>query len=95
LEMMPGDKELYRRVDEIVHYVWDPIGISGSPHARNEYDSYLTAIFGRVKAGDIDAIVEYMKWIAGDHMGLIFDEEKARKAAERMLEWKDFIENPK
>jgi len=28
-------------------------------------------------------------------MGLVFDKEKARKAAERMLEWKDFIENPK
>ena len=94
MEMMPGDKELFRRVDEIVHYVWDPIGISGSPYARNEYDSYLTAIFGRVKAGDIDAIVEYMKWIAGDHMGLHFDEDKARKAAERMLEWKEVIENP-
>lgn len=50
---------------------------------------------GRVKAGDIDAIVEYMKWIAGDRKGLTFDEEKASKAAGRMLEWKDFIENPK
>ena len=92
--MMPGDNELYRRVDEIVHYVWDPIGVSGCPQARDEYNSYLTAIFGRVKAGDIDAIVEYMKWVAGDNMGLTFDEEKARKAAERMLEWKEFIENP-
>ena len=94
MEMMPDDNELFRRLDEIVHYVLDPIGISGSPHARDEYNSSLTAIFGRVKAGDIDAIVEYMKWVAGDHMGLIFDEEKARKAAERMLEWKEFIENP-
>ena len=93
--MMPGDKELYRRVDEIVHFVWDPIGIAGNPYARDEYKSYLTAIFGRVKAGDIDAIVEYMRWIAGDRMGLIFDEERARKAAERMLEWKEFIESPK
>ncbi|MEO1019468.1 MAG: hypothetical protein AAFY56_17515 [Pseudomonadota bacterium] len=92
--MVPDDKELIRRIDEIVHYVRDPIGISGSPHARDEYNSYLTALFGRVKAGDVDAIIDYVKWVAVAQMGLNFDEGKARKAAERMPEWKDFIENP-
>ena len=31
LKMMPADSELYRRIDEVVHYLWGPIGISESP----------------------------------------------------------------
>jgi hypothetical protein len=40
-EFMPKDKELYRRIDEVVHYLWDPIGVSDVPEARDEYHSYL------------------------------------------------------
>ena len=89
---MPADSELYRRIDEIVHYVWDPIGVAGSPQARDEYNGYLTAIFGHVKAEDVAAIVEYMKWVVTDRMGMSFDQEKATRAATLMLEWKKFIE---
>lgn len=28
---------LYRAVDEVLHYVWDLIGASAFPQARNEY----------------------------------------------------------
>lgn len=89
---MPADSELYRRIDEVVHYVWDPIGVSGYPQARDEYNGYLTAIFGHVKAEDIDAIVEYMKWIVTDRMEMSFDQKKAKGAAALMLEWKKVIE---
>jgi hypothetical protein len=93
MEIMPADTELFRRIDEVVHYIWDPIGISESPQARDEYQAYLKAIVGRVKAGELDAIVEYMKWVAGDRMGLSFDEKKARRAAEVMLEWHRVIDS--
>lgn len=33
--------ELYRRVDEVLFYVWDPIGVANSPAARDEYYGYL------------------------------------------------------
>lgn len=90
--MMPDYSELYRRIDEFVHYVWDPIGVAGHPQARDEYNGYLTAIFGHVKAGDADAIVEYMKWVVTDRIGMSFDLERARHAAALMLEWKKVIE---
>jgi hypothetical protein len=48
-----------------------------------------------VKGGDLEGIVEYMKWVVTERMGMIFDETRARKAAERMLEWKDAVENPR
>ena len=34
------DEELYRRVDEVLHYLWDPIGVAGIPEARDEYYGY-------------------------------------------------------
>ena len=33
--------ELYKRVDEVLHYLWDPIGVAEEPWARDEYYSYL------------------------------------------------------
>jgi hypothetical protein len=32
------DRDLYRMVDEILHYVWDPIGVAGEARARDEYN---------------------------------------------------------
>jgi hypothetical protein len=54
---------------------------------------YLTAIFGRVKAGDADEIIEYMKWVATEPMGLSFDKARAKQAADAMLEWKRVIDS--
>jgi hypothetical protein len=45
--------ELYRRTDEILHYIWDPIGIGGSPGARDEYDDYLGHVFTLVNSGSL------------------------------------------
>lgn len=36
--------ELQRRVDEVLFYVWDPIGVSDEPFARGEYESYVPGI---------------------------------------------------
>lgn len=90
--LLPSDEELYRRVSEIAHYLWDPIGISEHPEAHDEYSGYLTALFGRAKTGDVGAIVQYMKWAETEHMGLSFNRDKAEKAAKAMVAWKHFIE---
>ena len=91
-KFLPKDAELYRRIDEVVHYIWDPIGVSNIPEARDEYHAYLTAIYGRVQAGGLDDVVEYLKWAATENMGLPFEKEKATEAAETMLAWKAFID---
>ncbi len=91
-ELQPRDAELFRRVEEVVHYVWDPIGICEHPEARDEYHSYMTAIFGNVKAEDLDALVSYMAWVT-ENMGLQFDKVTAQKAAQVMLDWKRFLDD--
>jgi hypothetical protein len=33
--------ELHSRVDEILYYIWDPIGVAAEPSARDEYSRYV------------------------------------------------------
>ncbi len=77
---------------QVGHCLWDPIGISEYPSARDEYHSYLTAIYQNVKSEDLESLVEYMKWVVGN-MGLNFNKEDAYKAARVMLEWKRHIDD--
>ena len=47
-QKLPEDQmKLYRRIDEVLFYVWDPIGVSPS-WARDEYQSYLPKVFRAV-----------------------------------------------
>ncbi len=63
--------ELYRRTDEVLHYVWDPIGISGDADARDEYYSYLPRVFSMLKDGcSKNTIFQYLREIEQNHMGL-------------------------
>jgi len=34
-------KELKNRNDEVLYYIWDPIGVSDEPCARIEYTAYV------------------------------------------------------
>ena len=87
------EKELYQRVDEVVHYIWDPIGVSSFPGARDEYYSYLPKIYALVKSSDIIALEKYMKWLAVEHMGLHDNQEAIQSAISIMIEWKSFLES--
>lgn len=44
-QLSPEQTELYRRVDEVLHYLWDPIGVYGIPEGRDDYNSYLPHVF--------------------------------------------------
>jgi hypothetical protein len=93
LRSTPADNELYRRIDEVIHYLWDPIGISPNPQARDEYLGYLPVIYRHVQAEELDTIIEYMQSVVTERMCMSFDKARATQAAEIMLEWKQLIEN--
>ena len=71
MRLDPRDQELYRRVDEILHYIWDPLGVRGVPQARDEYDSYLPKIFQLVRdETSADIIAQHLTDIVVNRMGL-------------------------
>lgn len=67
--------EFYKRVDEILFYRWDPIGISSSDWSRDEYQSYALQVFGlAVKGESAEVIADYLATITTEDMGLAANE---------------------
>jgi hypothetical protein len=88
---MPDD-ELYRRVDKVLHYVWDPIGVSGIPEARDEYYAYLPDVMPLVQAeAGVGRIAAYLTEVETNRIGLAANKERAEGAAEIMVEWNDLL----
>ena len=84
--------ELYRRVDEVLYYVWDPIGVATSPAARDEYQRYLTTVFTMLQEGmDASPIAAYLEGVATDRMGLDANLEHSKRVAELLFDWKTTI----
>ena len=87
-KLSPFERDLYQRADEVMHYVWDPIGIAGVPQARDEYDSYLPQVFsmliGKTKEVEIAA---YLTGIEDERMGLTPSPEKAAQVAAILTDW--------
>ena len=91
-KLPPKELALYRRCDEVLHYIWDPIGIAGTPGARDEYESYLPQVFKLVLDGaERDQIVEFLVQTEADHIGLPPNHAAAASAAETLLEWREWI----
>ena len=88
----PKDLELYRAVDETLHYKWDPIGVSGVPQARDEYHGYLPKAFGLLRNGaSPEAIATYLGSVAVDRMGLPPRPEHDLEVATSLVAWREVI----
>jgi len=86
-KLSPSEVKLYRRVDEVLHYKWDPIGVSGMPEARDEYHGYLPQVFGMLNEskGELE-IAAYLVQVESDRMGLDPKPEAAREIARLLIE---------
>ena len=91
-KLPPEDLELYHKVDEVLHDVWDPCGVSHAPQARDEYQGYLPSIFGLLKRGaDASAIVNHLAEIERDRMGMRGDVSALMPVAELLVEWREHL----
>jgi hypothetical protein len=85
------DNELLARIDEVLHYLWDPIGVSDVPEARDEYTSYAGVVFGMLKQGaGTDEISRYLREIRVVNMGVgqTGDRGNEDEIAEIAINWK-------
>jgi len=72
-------------VKEILLKEWDPIGISDSPEADDEYDSYVPYVSQMLRQGKtVDQIYEYLRWVEIERIGLDGDEVHSRNIAEKL-----------
>jgi hypothetical protein len=84
------DLALYRVLDEVLHYVWDPIGVSSAPQARDEYHAYLPQVFDLLRKGaDESRISAYLTSVTTEQMGLSSRPDHDREVARVLLDWKE------
>jgi hypothetical protein len=91
-KLSPPDLALYRAVDEVLHYVWDPIGVSPVPRARDEHHGYLPQVFSMLRNGpDKRAIAAYLGKVSTDSMGLSANAKHDLRVAQILIDWKEAI----
>ncbi|MBX3323705.1 MAG: hypothetical protein KF757_12005 [Phycisphaeraceae bacterium] len=91
-KLTPKERELYKRCGEVLHYIWDPIGVAGVPGARDEYDSYVPQLFKLLRDGAGESwIVDYLCRIENDMMGMSLNRAGAKNAAAVLLEWREWL----
>ncbi|EGQ9994229.1 hypothetical protein FR279_21510 [Vibrio vulnificus] len=91
-KLSPEQLELYKRIDEILYYKWDPIGVSDSGWARDEYQSYLAQLFSLVmKSQSPQEICKYLTE-STQYMGLQLSRDHDLAIAKLILEVKDSLD---
>lgn len=76
---------LYKKIDDILWFDWDPIGINNIA-PRDEYQSYVPEIFGLVKASaDRQEIAKRLFKLETDNMGMSGTLENCLPIADKIL----------
>ncbi len=67
---------------------WDPIRVICESN-QDEYDSYSVAVVRLLDRGaTVDDIVDYMRWVVTERMGLtFFDETHSRDCAQELVDY--------
>ncbi|EGR0594009.1 hypothetical protein V9K20_003402 [Vibrio cholerae] len=90
----PKYKELHRAADEVLHYIWDPIGISNIPQARDEYHGYLPHVLGLLQSGGTqEQIASYLSNIISTRMELSENSAHDLEVAELLVNWREYIDD--
>jgi hypothetical protein len=83
------EQELLTRVNEVLHYIWDPIGVRGEPNARDEYDSYVPGVYSLLDNGaTAEQIATHLDNIATARMGLSSNMKDCHATAHKLLDWR-------
>jgi len=69
------EKEQLRETRTAIRHIlmsdWDPIGVSDTPEAADEYDSYIGGIYDLLAGGTTDRqLAQYLRRIETERMGL-------------------------
>ncbi|MEW6181945.1 MAG: hypothetical protein AB1500_02045 [Bacillota bacterium] len=93
--LSPAETELYRRVDEVLHYLWDPLGVSEIPPVRDEYYSHLSNVYNLVQnTVDGKDIVDYLLFIECESMGIKISDrsrDRASEIAQILIEYRELL----
>ena len=88
----PEDSRLHPAISEVLHYIWDPIGVAGIPEARDEYDGYVNDILSLLRSDATDAaIVDFLVEIETNGMGIERPRSNSVEAVALLLRWRALV----
>ena len=86
--------ELRHRVDEVLFYIWDPIGVSPTPEARGEYRSYVSRVLEMLtECTDESTIGKYLREIEVGMMALPPNDQRIQAVVELLISHRDAIKD--
>jgi hypothetical protein len=89
-----GEDELGRRVDEVLYYVWDPIGVNEQPCARGEYENYVKGVLQTLMDNnEAEPISAHLAAIVRNSMGLPPNIQNCDAVAGLLLQHKYAVKN--
>ena len=87
------EPELLQRVDEVLHYHWDPLGVSREPAARQEYAAFVPEVFDALlDDADEHRVMELLLLLESEFLGLGPRPSQARRVAEMLVDWRALLE---
>ncbi|WP_298827273.1 hypothetical protein [uncultured Piscinibacter sp.] len=85
--------ELLQRVDEVLYYLWDPLGVAREPSSRQEYSAFASEVFAAlVDDADEQRLMELLLLLETDFLGLGPRPSQARRVAELLFDWRVLLE---
>jgi hypothetical protein len=87
------DRELYQRVDEVLHYLWDPAGVAHEPVAREYYGAWVPDVFAALlEDADEQRLMELLLLLETEFLGVAPRPSHARRIAELLVDWRSLLE---
>jgi len=84
--------QLHRLCNEVLFYVWDPIGVCTDAAARDEYDSYAKRVFRHLQDDqNAEKIADYLSHVRTVSMGMSPAPGKDRDVAELLVAWRESV----
>jgi len=94
-KLPPPQLALYEEIDRLLWEVWDPIGISDDPRARDEYYSYLPGVFSlALNRCDLDEIADRLHYIETVNMDLQGSRDHCHRVAQQICAAREKLLDP-
>ena len=86
------DLKLFERVDEVLFYMWDPLGMSYEPACRDEYSSYVEKIYQMLIDGKFEQeLAQHLTWLCENEMETETTKQHCLKTAEYLANCRTWI----
>lgn len=87
------EPELLQRVDEVLYYLWDPLGVAREPLSRQEYSAFVSDVFAALlDDADEQRLMELLLLLETEFLGLAPRPSQARRIAEVLVDWRALLE---